>query len=651
MRLPFLRLESFALLAASGLLALPAVATEWPSFRGPSYDAAASSTGVFAGITRPALAVDWRRPLGSGYASVSVAGGRAITLFSEGGDEFLIAFDSASGKELWRQKVGPTYKGHDGSHDGAIATPALSRDGVFVLTPQGQLRAFEAADGKSRWSVDLRSDEAAANPYYGYGSSPLILGDHLLVLHPIPEKQAAEAFALATGARVYKTGKDLSDYQSPILATLAGREQVVLAAATRLYGVDGKSGAVLWEIAHEGDPSAMGASSAVPLVIPGDRILLTPRNDTSVLLKVSRGGENFKVEKLWESKAIGRSYSRPVYHQGYFYGYVGGFLTCVKAEDGTAVWRSRPPGDGFLMLLDGHLVVMTKQGTLHLAAASPQGYQELAATELYADHSWTPPSFADGRIYTRSMKEIAAVRIVEAPAALASRQPELPADSAFRKFTESLPQATDPAKTIDAFLATVPSFPLIEGDWVHFLYRGDAQDMGIVGDMLGARVQAPMPRIAGTDLFAYSHRLQPGARVAYRLVRNLDELVTDPRNPRTELGPGPGRNAKAEPWSWVSLPGWTAPSWLDAAPPAAVGKLEKHELPSAANPEVKRPIEVYLPAGYRPEAGPYAVVYVHGAMQALEMGQLPAVFDQLVGKATAPFIAVFVKPPLIAPCC
>ncbi len=644
-----------SLLLLSLLPALPLAATtttEWPSFRGVSQTASVSGTGAFEGIARPALAVDWRMPIGPAYSGVSVAGGRALTLFSDGTNDVLVAFDSVKGTELWRRSLGPTYKGHDGSHDGPIATPALSRDGVFIFTPQGQLRAFEAATGAPRWALDLAADEGAEAPYYGYGSSPLLLGEHLLVHHAIKGKQLAEAFALKDGSRLFTSAKDRAGYQSPILSTLAGREQVLLVGAEKIFGVDSKSGAVLWEFAHEGDPSAMGAESAVPLVIPGDRVMLTPRNDTSILFAVRREGEVFKAEKLWESKAIGRNYSRPVYHDGYFYGYVGGFLACAKAEDGSQVWRSRPPGDGFLLLLENRLVVLTKQGSLHLAEASPAGYTELASLPLFPDHSWTPPSFADGRIYARSMKEIAAIRIVESaaspalPAALpaAGNGSDEPAGSSFASFLVSLPQASDKAKAVDAFLAAAPSLPLVEGDWVHFLYRGDAQDMGIVGDMIGQRVQAPMTRVGGTDLYFYSHQLRPAARISYRLVRNLDEMLVDPLNPRQELGPGAGRGSAPEMHSWVNMPGWQAPAFL-AKEPEVKGRLEKHEIVSPTDPEAKRPIEVYLPPGYSPEGGPYPVLYVHGAADALELGQLPDVFDRLQGSAP-PFLAVFIHPAL-----
>jgi hypothetical protein len=58
-----------------------------------------------------APAVRWRARLGSGYSGVVVSGGRAVTMFSDGGNDVLAALDEASGKEVWRIPIAETHKG------------------------------------------------------------------------------------------------------------------------------------------------------------------------------------------------------------------------------------------------------------------------------------------------------------------------------------------------------------------------------------------------------------------------------------------------------------------------------------------------------------------------------------------------------------
>ncbi|HSD28051.1 MAG TPA: hypothetical protein VLL75_12160, partial [Vicinamibacteria bacterium] len=72
-----------AVLALIGLGASTALdAGDWPGLRGPAHDGTASAR--LSDEEGSGFDVAWRRPLGSGYSSVAVAEGRAVTLFSDG---------------------------------------------------------------------------------------------------------------------------------------------------------------------------------------------------------------------------------------------------------------------------------------------------------------------------------------------------------------------------------------------------------------------------------------------------------------------------------------------------------------------------------------------------------------------------------------
>ena len=64
--------------------------------------------------------------------------------------------------------------------------------------------------------------------------------------------------------------------------------------------------------------------------------------------------------------------------------------------------------------MDGHLVLTTKKGTVNIARATPTGYSEIAGLELFDQLCWTPPSFANGKIYARSLGEVACVEAIPA---------------------------------------------------------------------------------------------------------------------------------------------------------------------------------------------------------------------------------------------
>lgn len=226
---------SLGLRAVAVLFALKALVTsasaadandtaEWPGFRGARADGVAAARGVFgSGSVR--LEIAWKRPLGKGYSGVSIAEGRAVTLFSDGVSDVVIAFDAASGSELWRHALGETYRGHDGSQDGPISTPFLSGGRVFALGPRGTLVALHAETGGEIWRTDLVRDHGAVKPHWGFGTSPLTVSGVLLV--QIGAKGALVAgFEPATGRRLWGVGDDSVSYQSPVPVLRSGRERV-----------------------------------------------------------------------------------------------------------------------------------------------------------------------------------------------------------------------------------------------------------------------------------------------------------------------------------------------------------------------------------------------------------------------------------------
>jgi len=160
------------------------------------------------------------------------------------------------------------------------------------------------------------------------------------------------------------------------------------------------------------------------------------------------------------------------------FGHNGRILICVDAETGDRVWRSREPGDGLPILVDGHLVIATKEGKLSISPASGDGYDEKVSLQVFDNLVWAPPAFANGKLYIRSMSEIACVEIVAQEQITESTEavPGIVPGSNFSEFLDRVRQSNDKAALIDAFISKQDSFPVIEGqNLVHFIYRGGGQ--------------------------------------------------------------------------------------------------------------------------------------------------------------------------------
>ena len=629
-------------------LAPGATPSGWPQFRGPESNGISAERAVLSDIGSFGLEIAWKRTIGSGYSGVSVAEGHVVTIFSDGKSDFIAAFDENSGEERWRFEIDEIYKGHDGSHNGPISTPVIGGGQVFGLSPRGRMISVRLSSGELIWSTHLVEDHEATKPHYGFATSPILL-DGVLVVELGKEDAAIAGFDPGTGELLWTAGSDDIAFQSPMIYEHDGRRQVLAAGMKQLFAIDPTTGEILWQYAHEGG-GGRGAASMTPVPAGEGRIFLANKDDSSELISLAQKEDATVAEKSWEGRAIRNSYNVPVYNDGGIFAFSSRFLTCVDAASGEALWRSRQPGDGFLILVDGHLVILTKQGSLHVARASSEGYQDSASLEVFTDLAWTPPSFANGHIYVRSLGELARVdiRAGAAPISIAAGSDEL-AGSGFARFLDEVKKAPDKKEVVDRYMASVDGFPVIEGDdRVHFIYRGEGEDLAIAGDMIGARQEKPMDRIDGTDFFYYSASLEPDARVNYLFIRDYT-VVTDPLNPRTTattiLNEEMEMSMSGEEleMSWIAMPDWTAPSHLKDPGETGRGRIDSREIASEVfEDDAKIKIDVYLPAGYDEDDERYEVAFVHGGGAARERGHFSTMLDNVIGESVEPVIVVFI---------
>ncbi len=625
--------------------------TDWPGFRGPRGDGIARVGSVFSTSNDLGLKIEWKVSIGSGYSGVAVAQGVAVTMFSDGKSDVLAAYDVATGKQRWRFPFEDTYVGHDGSHTGPIATPVIGDEQVYGLGAHGRLFALNLKNGSLAWSVDLVKDHEAPKPHYGFSTSPM-LRDGILIVSGGAKGAVAVGFDAKTGKLLWQSGEDKVDYQSPVAYNRNGVTQILTAGKKKLTAFSPQTGEVAWQFEHQGT-GAIGAGSLTAVPVGEDRLFLTNKDQSSCVYALDGSAEHFQAKLAWESKSIRNSYNVPVYHDGHIYAFSSRFLTCVDANTGEAVWRSRQPGDGFLILVDGHLVIGTKKtGRLHIVKATPNGYEQRAQLAVFDDLIWANPSFADGSIFVRSLGELARVNIYQSSSHSTSHIADTGGTGSgrFSSFLKDIATAKNKKAIVDQFMSSISEFPLIEGDTrVHFLYRGPGSDLAIGSDIFGARQEGAMTRITGTDLFYRSAILEADARVNYMFIRDYEDHIVDPNNPRKTTSLVYGREMEmnfrgpALDMSWMAMPKWRAPTFLATPDASKQGRLDSRELDSKVL-ESKLAFDVYLPAGYDSSSSRYPVAYIHDGDKAITHGDLPRALDNLIGKSVRPLIAVFMKP-------
>jgi outer membrane protein assembly factor BamB len=394
-----------------GLALLPGEAScdpaDWPQFRGPHRDGISAEKGLVDGWGEGGPPVLWRSRGGEGYSALSVAGGRLFTLLARGNDELAVAFDATSGRELWTYRLGDKYNNDFG--DGPRSTPTVDGDTVYVLSARGHLAALETATGKARWSQDLTKSLGARIPTWGISTSPLVLGDLLLVDAGGRDGASVAALNKRDGVMRWTAGTDIAGYSAPLPIRVGGLEQVVFFTGTQVVGVSPKDGKILWQEAWR---TSYDVNAAAPVFIAPDRLFISSGYDTgSALYRVQVAEGAASLQEVWRNRAMKNQFSSSIYLDGHLYGFDNSILKCLDAATGEERWKARGYGHGSLTYADGKLIVLSDRGKLALLEATPAAYRELASHELFAGKTWTVPTLAGGVLYVRDEKELVALKL------------------------------------------------------------------------------------------------------------------------------------------------------------------------------------------------------------------------------------------------
>jgi outer membrane protein assembly factor BamB len=375
----------------------------WTGFRGPARDGHYRQQPVRTDWG-PGLTPLWKQPVGGGFGSFVVAQGRAFTIEQRGSRELAAAYDLATGRELWTSAWKALFRSSTGG-DGPRATPAWHDGRLYVLGGTGELRALDAATGRTLWRTDVVADAAAENIEFGMSASPLVVEDTIVVLAGGANGHSVVAYDRQSGKRVWGALDDRPAYSSPMLVTLAGVRQILTFTATRLVGLSPENGKLLWEL-----PWRSANQASQPLVAGPDRVFIsTGSGADAAMLQVAAGaGGQLTARELWRTNRMNTDFSSAVLHDGFIYGLDGSILSCVDASTGELKWKGGRYGAGQVMLASGHLILLTEQGELALVRADPGAHQEITRFPAIDGTTWNHPAMSDGILLVRNVEEMAA---------------------------------------------------------------------------------------------------------------------------------------------------------------------------------------------------------------------------------------------------
>ncbi len=316
-KLPAILLILFALFRVQ-----PAVAENWPAWRGPRGDGSSLEKNVPDHWNGPrGENIAWKVEIpGQGHASPIICDDRifVVTCREDSQERLLLCLDRASGRILWQQIVLRaalerknalnSYASSTPASDGKLvyvtffesdpAAPANTAGAKYAKQPASPGWMVVAAydfDGKRRWLVR----PGAFNSPHGFCSPPLVFEDLVIVNGDHDGDAYLVALKRATGETVWKVPRThrIRSYCPPLVRQIDGRTQMVLAGAECVASYDPRNGKQHWVI--EGPTEQYVAS----LVYNGKLFFMTAGFPTFHILAIRPDGQGdvTKTHVVWQT--------------------------------------------------------------------------------------------------------------------------------------------------------------------------------------------------------------------------------------------------------------------------------------------------------------------------------------------------------------
>lgn len=382
--------------------ALPGTEAEWPGFRGEMRNSVVTGTRIATDWTSHPPEEIWRQPIGPGCSSFAVLGPNLYTEEQIGDQETVSCYDLKSGQGIWKHSYKARFwDSHAGA--GPRSTPTLSKGRVYTLGATGILTVLDALDGSLIWSANAASDAGVESPGWGFASSPLVVGD--LVIVAVAGKLAA--YDDSTGKPLWFGPEGGESYSSPHLLSIDGVEQVLMMSEKGAAGFRASDGKVLWEHLSEGARIVQPA-----LCANGDLVIDVGGAKGLQRISVSQESGAWTIREHWKSTRLKPNFNDFVIHKGHAYGFEGPALACLDLEDGQRKWKAGRYGGQVLLLADQDLlIVLTEKGDLALVEASPKKHNVLAQMPAIEGKTWNHPVMTGDLLLVRNTQEMAAFRL------------------------------------------------------------------------------------------------------------------------------------------------------------------------------------------------------------------------------------------------
>ncbi|MDP6636776.1 MAG: PQQ-binding-like beta-propeller repeat protein [Phycisphaerae bacterium] len=377
---------------------------DWSQWRGKDGRGISSETGLLQTWPEGGPKKLWETSaIGKGFSSPIIVDG-AIYITGNIKKELMVFALNLDGSIKWKRPNGRAWKM---SYPGSRASCSYSDGKLHNVGSFGRLLCMEAKSGKEIWSVDLVKKYKCRGE--AWGLHDVVVIDGRTVYAAITGADAlVAALDKNTGKEIWRTKNTIDDYytySSPILADVDGRKQVICCGGVYTYGVDAKTGKLLWKFPHV----YRGRMIATMPTFADGAVFVTnchPNEGITYRLDFKEG----KARKTWQADLGGDGSGGIIIRNGVIYGsrhhYRKGFVS-LNAKTGKVMAHMKLSREAAVLYADSRLYCQDSIGTISLLEARRdafvvRGKLFIAKAKNFLAH----PVISAGKLYLRYDKTL-----------------------------------------------------------------------------------------------------------------------------------------------------------------------------------------------------------------------------------------------------
>lgn len=380
---------------------------DWPWWRGSARNGIAAGSEAPVSWTKTDNVV-WKVPVpGRGHATPIISGQRIFiaTADEEQGIQSLLSFSRKSGHLMWNRAIHRGGLMHMHSKNSqASATPACDGERVYTAFINDGALWVTATDlgGNVAW----QKQAGVFNSEHGYASSPVLFRSFVIVavdsrgvsyLAALHRNTGQFAWKVERGGGVSRPGD--SSYGTPLVADVAGREQLILSGRSKVISYDPHSGDQFWSC---DGPSETTANT---VACNGDFVFVGGGYPEKALMCIRADGEGDVTDThvAWNLKNVTAYVPTPLaVNDRLIIAHDNGTVSSFVAATGEKIWTKRL-GGGFSaspVLAGGNVYIPNETGTTFVFKIDDE-FELLAENDL-ADGGFASPVFSNGQLFLRT---------------------------------------------------------------------------------------------------------------------------------------------------------------------------------------------------------------------------------------------------------